>query len=688
MKILIVDDNMVNLKLIRAQLEAEGHAVTQALDGVEALEWLAGHPVDAVISDILMPRMDGYRLCQEIRKHDRLRNLPTIIYSSTFTSPEDVKLALDVGADKYVSKPASIETIIASLHEVIAKPHAALKTGALPEIEVLKEYSQRLVDKLAEKKNALELANAELRTTRDQMAHLIKHSPAILYSLKVEGAQVIPQLVSENITRMLGFTAEEACSVDWWVKQLHPEDRERAIAGIPKVIKAGTWNSEYRIRHKAGHYLWMEDHQQLVRNAEGQPTDIVGVWTNITQRKQNENQVLRAQRLESIGTLACGVAHDLNNVLTPILMSTELLRLDCPDAGAESLDLIETSAKRGADMVKQLLTFARGAEGERLLVQTQTLLRELDKLISRSFPKRIELHTDFAKDLRPILGDATQLHQVLLNLCINARDAMPEGGVLTLKAVNAEIDAAAASAVVEARPGAYVALSITDTGTGIPSEILERIFEPFFTTKAPDKGTGLGLSTVSGIVKSHGGFLQVASVLGQGSTFTVYLPVAELPADEFWSKDIERGFRGHGQTVLVVDDDSAVRNFMRTLLAKLDFRVLTASDGTAALIQVAENQAHLRVVITDLNMPNMDGLTFARVLRAKVPHAGIIVVSGEMDESAAAEFEKLGAIAILIKPFKAEVLLAALEASLLAVNVPAAAALPSHSLTPFGIAAL
>jgi nitrogen-specific signal transduction histidine kinase/ActR/RegA family two-component response regulator len=412
----------------------------------------------------------------------------------------------------------------------------------------------------------------------------------------------------------------------------------------------------------------MENHQQLVRNSAGQPTDIVGVWTDITARKQTANQELRAQRLESIGTLACGVAHDLHNVLGPILLSAELLRMDSPGLDTEALDLIESSAKRGADMVKQLLTFVKGAEGERLPVQTPTLIHELDRLIRRSFPKTIELRTEVGEDLEAILGDATQLHQVLLNLGINARDAMPGGGTLTLKAANLEIDPAAASAVAEARPGAYVTWSVTDTGTGIPSEILDRIFEPFFSTKGPDHGTGLGLSTVSGIVKSHGGFVQVASVLGQGSTFTVCLPVAPPGADGALASHAELRFRGFGQTVLVVDDDPAIRKFLRTLLARQNFKVLTASDGAAALIQMAENQADLRAVITDLEMPNMDGLTFARVLKAKLPRAGIIVLSGRMDEQTADEFDKMGAIAVLQKPFKPEQLLAALEASFLAVD--------------------
>ena len=285
MNILIVDDNPTNLKLMATQLEAEGHVVAQAPDGVAALERLDGQRVDAMISDILMPRMDGYRLCHEIRHQARLRNLPIIIYSSTFTSPKDVKLGLELGANKYLIKPASLAVILAALKEVIDRSHPAAKPGALPEIEVLKEYSTRLVDKLAEKKQGLKQANAKLSATRDQLAHLLKHSPAVLYSLKVEDEQVIPQLVSENITRLLGYTVAEACSSDWWANQLHPEDRERASAGLPEVMATGTWNSEYRIRHQAGHYLWVEDQQQLVRDAKGQPVEIVGVWTNITERK-------------------------------------------------------------------------------------------------------------------------------------------------------------------------------------------------------------------------------------------------------------------------------------------------------------------------------------------------------------------------------------------------------------------
>jgi two-component system cell cycle sensor histidine kinase/response regulator CckA len=366
--------------------------------------------------------------------------------------------------------------------------------------------------------------------------------------------------------------------------------------------------------------------------------------------------------LESIGTLACGVAHDINNALVPIMISTELLRLEFPDMGSKHLKVIEASAKRGADMVKQLLTFVKGAEGERLRVEPPQLLQEVEKLIKTTFPKNIELRTICGNGIGSILGDATQLQRVLINLCVNARDAMAGGGTLTLRVENIEIDAARAGAIAEAKPGSYVAWSVTDTGAGIPPEILDRIFEPFFSTKGPDKGTGLGLSTTIGIVKSHGGFLQVSSAPGQGTTFIMYLPTARPGgADVSLTSKINMTFRGNGETVLVVEDETAVRNMMRAMLTKLNFKVITASDGAAALIEVAENQAKLRVVITDLRMPNMDGLALVRVLKAKLPEAAIIVASGQMNDLETDEFKKLGIDAQLEKPFTLEKLAATLK---------------------------
>jgi len=661
MNILIVDDIPTDLKLLRAQLEAEGHAVFEAHDGVDALALLERQRVDVVISDILMPRMDGYRLCHEIRKHARLHDLPIILYTSSFTSLSDKKLALDVSADKYLKKPASVETIITALHEVIAKPHAAPRAEALGEVEVLKEYSERLVSKLEEKNIALEQANAKLRASEERFRQLAEHIDEVFWMTDVAKNAMI--YISPAYEKIWSRTCESLyASPRNWLDAIHPEDRERIDQSALNNQPTGTYDEEYRIIRPDGTIRWIHGRAFPVRNQTGEVYRIAGVAQDITERKLAESQMLRTQRLESIGTLAGGVAHDLNNALAPILMATELLRLEFPDTAASYLELIQAGAKRGADMVKQLLTFAKGAEGERLLLQPRHLFKEMEKLIGSTFPKNIELRTSYAKDLWTILGDATQLHQVLLNLCVNARDAMPNGGTLTLKAENVEIDTVYADAITEAKPGHYVVWRVMDTGTGIPPEILDRIFEPFFSTKGPEKGTGLGLSTVIGIVKSHGGFVRVYSVPGQGTTFAIYLPAAGAgTGDTSLLTKVETTFRGNGETILVVDDEAAVRAVTRAVLTALNFKVLTASDGTAALIQVADKRAELRAVITDLHMPHMDGLAFVRVLKGRLPQTGIIIASGRLDEPEADEFKKLGVNAALEKPFTQEKLVEALK---------------------------
>jgi len=461
--------------------------------------------------------------------------------------------------------------------------------------------------------------------------------------------------------RLYGWTAEE-------VMGTRPGELFSATASATyfeevedAIMENGSWTGEEEQVSKSGKKLIVNSRCILLRDEQDKPKSVLVTSTDITDLKKIQSQMLRTQRLESIGTLAGGIAHDLNNSLAPILMVTGLLRMQYPGA-TEMIDTVESSAKRGADMVRQLLTFAKGVEGERLLVDPGRLLKEMAQIIKSTFPKNIQLRTLYAKQLHPILGDATQLHQVLLNLCVNARDAMPTGGTLSLEAENAEIDATYASAVPDAKPGRYLAWRIKDTGTGIPPKILERIFEPFFSTKGPDKGTGLGLSTVIGIVKSHGGFVQIYSVPGQGSTFSIYLPAeVSSAADTAVLPKVETTFRGHGETILVVDDEANVRQAARAVLTSLNFKVITADNGVEALVQVAEKRTELRAIITDLHMPNMDGLTFVRVLKSMLPEAGIIVASGRVEEREANEFTALGVVALLEKPFTQEKLEEALK---------------------------
>ena len=378
------------------------------------------------------------------------------------------------------------------------------------------------------------------------------------------------------------------------------------------------------------------------------------------QREQTEKQLLRAQRQESIGTLASGIAHDLNNMLSPILLSLNLLKVDLPETSQDLLVTIETCAQRAAAMVKQVLTFARGVEGERLPLELEHVIREVEKIIVGTFPRQIALQTRIADDLPAINGDSTQLQQVLLNLCLNARDAMPGGGTLRLEADRFEIDDLHAASNPEMRSGCYVRLRLSDTGTGMPKQMLDRIFDPFFTTKPLGQGTGLGLSTALGIVESHEGFVDVQSKLGEGSTFSIFLPVAD--AQPVAVREEEAGsVVGRGQLILIVDDEAAVRKTTAAILAMHGYRTLTAADGVEALAIFAEQGNSIDAVLTDVMMPLVDGVALSRALRKMSPGVRIIAATGAAEESRKQELKAFNVAQILAKPFAAGVLLAALE---------------------------
>ncbi len=381
---------------------------------------------------------------------------------------------------------------------------------------------------------------------------------------------------------------------------------------------------------------------------------------DLTERNKLNAQLVRAQRLESIGTFAGNIAHDLNNALAPVLMSMDLLRVQNPSS-SKLINTMESAANRGVEMLRQLLVFSKGSYIEPKRVDTVAMLEEIQEVIRSSFPENIHFRLDVEGQLCPVQGDSTQILQVLLNLCVNARDAMRDGGTLTLSAANVEVDASYASAIPGAIPGSYVMWRISDTGIGIPMEMLDRIYEPFFTTKAQGKGTGLGLSIVVGIVKSHHGFLNVYSTPNKGSTFSIY-----LPADQSGSVDtiapvvIRDAFVGKGESILVVDDSEGMRAAALSVLDALNLHVITAMDGNEALEIVGLIGEKLSAIITDVHMPNMDGLTFVRQVRNILPDIGIIVISGNLDEEEAGRFMKKGVQTFLKKPFTQENLTSAL----------------------------
>ncbi|VVB94140.1 Chemotaxis protein CheY [uncultured archaeon] len=386
-------------------------------------------------------------------------------------------------------------------------------------------------------------------------------------------------------------------------------------------------------------------------------TFFTGIIRDITEKKRLEAQLLRKQRMESIGTLAGGIAHDLNNILTPIMLSLQMLKEKFKDESSQKvLDILEKNSQRGADLIKQVLSFSRGVEGEHKPLQIMNQISEIEKILKETFPRNIEIRTDVQKDLSTISGDVTQMHQVLMNLCVNARDAMPDGGILNITASNFFLDENYARMHNEAKVGSYVTIAVSDTGVGISPEILDRIYDPFFTTKEFGKGTGLGLSTALAIVKSHGGFINVDSKVGKGTAFKVYLPSARADtekADEQPSEPV----RGHGELILVVDDEASIRDITTATLKSNLYNVIAAEDGIEAVALYSQKRKDIKAVLMDMAMPNMDGPACIRVLRKIDPGVKVIAVSGLIEKDKLAKVKDAHINAFLSKPYTAEILL-------------------------------
>ncbi len=436
-------------------------------------------------------------------------------------------------------------------------------------------------------------------------------------------------------------------------------DAARFAEARASLLASGEWRGDFLMRTKAGEAVMVESTWSLVVEDSGQPRSILFIDTDVTEKKKLETQLLRAQRMESIGTLAGGVAHDLNNVLTPILMAIDLLGAKA--TGRDERQLIEktkASALHGAALVQQLLAFARGADGQRAKVDAGQTIHDLEGLVRQSLPRSIQFSVHLGAGLWPLQADVTQFKQVLINLCLNARDAMPAGGRLELKAHNATVDAGLARLHPGAHAGPHLRVTVADTGMGIPANILERIFDPFFTTKAAGKGTGLGLSMVAGIVKSHGGFVQVESEVGRGAAFHLYFPALSEAPPALIGVPPPQPVRGVGETILLIDDDPVVRSTLGLLLERAGYRVLVGEDCASGLAAFDRDRAQIKLVITDLMLPDGSGVDLIGSIRGLAPLQPVIAISGLM---ATGDFDELlrlqPAVECLSKPMTSEALL-------------------------------
>jgi PAS domain S-box-containing protein len=582
-------------------------------------------------------------------------SLPIVVLTNT----NDEELAVEAvrhGAQDYlVKRHVNQDNLVRSLRYAIERKQAA---EALREANEILEI--RVQERTAELKTANELLRQEIercQKIQERLELAQKAGKIGTFEWNIQSHDVTWTAELEALYGLAPGSFDGR--YDGWIQTIHSDDRIKTEQELWQAVKTGQGlDTEFRIVCPAGEIRWIAVKSSLFHDQAGKPLRMIGIHMDITEKKQLEAQFLRAQRLESLGTLASGIAHDLNNILTPILGVAQLLPLKLPNLNEQNqrmLQTLETSARRGAELIRQILSFARGVEGKRVSLQINHLLLEIEKIIQQTLPKSIDIDTDIPPNLWIISGDATQLHQILMNLCVNARDAMPNGGTLLISAENLLIDEQYAKMHLDASVGAYVVVTVADTGTGIPLNILHRIFDPFFTTKEIGKGTGLGLSAVLGIVKSHGGFVDVQSQVNQGSQFKVFLPASQstLPQTD---DDLEL-LSGQQELILVVDDEAVICEITKTTLETYNYQVLTASDGIEAIALFAQYKDKIQSVLMDIMMPSMDGMAVIPVLRQFNPNIYMVAMSGLNSTEAVLQAEQLGFQGFLPKPFATKELL-------------------------------
>ena len=635
--ILIVDDTPINLEMLFDFLVGADFKVLVACDGQSAIEKAEYALPDLILLDVVMPDINGFEACRRLKANSSTHDIP-VIFMTALSEPVQRVEGLSLGAVDYITKPIQHEEVLARI-----KIHLSLRNLN----KTLQTQNLRLEQEIQERLRSEE-------KIREQAALLDVTTDAIF--VRDLNQQIL--YWNQGAERLYKWKVEEALGKNT-LELLYRAGVSQPQENLKTLVEKGEWQGELHQVTKESKDIIVSSRWTLVRDAEGKPKSILTVNTDITEKKQLEAQFLRAQRMESIGTLASGIAHDLNNALTPILGAVQLLAHKLPDEQSQRLlTILEKNTKRSAAFVKQVLSFARGVEGERTTLQVGYLILEIEQIAKQTFSRAIEIFADIPLlDLWTISGDATQLHQVLMNLCVNARDAMPRGGTLEISAKNIWIDENFARLNIEAKVGPYVVITVSDTGTGIPKEIIDRIYEPFFTTKKIGKGTGLGLSTVIGIVKSHGGFINLVSELGIGTEFKVYLPATDAAATESTQDNHHEIPSGNGELILVVDDEDSIRDITKISLEAYNYKVIVASDGIEAVAMYAQHQDEISVVLVDIMMPVMDGTATIRTLQKMNPQVKIIAVSGLMSSTKKIEVSGKSVKSILPKPYSSEELL-------------------------------
>jgi two-component system, cell cycle sensor histidine kinase and response regulator CckA len=618
--IMIVDDEANIIDILVESLK-DDYDISVATDGESALQAIVDNPPDLILLDIIMPGIDGYEVCRRLKTDQKTRRIP-VIFVTVMDEVVDEARGFELGAVDYIAKHVSPHIVRARV-----KTHLELELG----------------------RKALEKLNMELRETKKRE---LKDSEARYRALFEGAAEGI--LIMETLTRrfkyanpaacqLLGYTEDELRLTDF--RDIHPDE------ALEQVV------SEFEATEREGKSMTQHDMPFLTKYGTIIYADVVttpGILMDrvsccatflidMTERKKAEDekkkmeeQLWQSQKMEAIGRLSGGVAHDFNNMLTTIIGNSEmaLAGIEKDDPSREMIEDIKLAGEKAAMLTRQLLAFSRKQVLQPEIFNLNSVVSEMDKMLRRLIGEDIDLETKLFPDLGMVETDPGQVEQIIMNLAVNARDAMPEGGRLTIETANVELDEEYASSHFPAIPGSYEMLSVSDTGVGMSKDILAKIFEPFYTTKEKSKGTGLGLSIVYGIVKQSNGYIWVYSELGKGTTFKIYFPKVEK--SEYGEKDIKKSVKeicNGSETILVVEDDAAIMKVIFKLLISCGYTVLCAADGNEALRVSDEHEGPIHLILTDVIMPGMGGKQLAKLLIERRPETEILYMSGYTDDA-------------------------------------------------------
>lgn len=651
MKILIVDDNHESLYMLETLLRGNGYEVAAARNGADALDRLRTEGADLIISDILMPRMDGFQLCRAVKSDEKLKQTPFIFYTATYTDPKDMELGLNIGAARFLIKPQDTEMILQAVREVLSERGDEQHSGERPlgdDMEFFREYNEALFRKLEKKMADLKKSNADiqrellqrhqvesaLRESRERISLILNSAAEGIYGIDRGGACIFCNAAG---IRMLGYDDEKEL-IGRNMHDLVHHTREDGLAYPGSECEA------HRILATGDHYhnerdvLWRRDGKSFIAEYwayplidNGEIRGAVVTFIDITERIALEAQLRQAQKMESVGQLAGGVAHDFNNILTAIIgyASMSLDVLDADDLNRHNIEQVLAAANRGTVLTQSLLAFGRKQVINPASINLNEVVLKFEKFLLRLLREDIEMKTVFFPGEVSVIADRGQIEQALMNLVTNARDAMPKGGRIVIETDLVELDSIFVASHGLAKAGEYGLLAVTDNGVGMADDVKRRMFEPFFTTKEEGQGTGLGLAMVFGIVKQHKGCIDVFGGPGAGTTVRIYLPLGRSESEaEAQTSDEQPTLRGGNETILVAEDDVVLRQLVVSVLRKHGYKVIEACDGAEAVAKVSENLDDIRLVLLDGIMPKMNGKNAWQEIKDMNPDIRAVFISG------------------------------------------------------------